>query len=955
MNTAVFGASLYPQGRLGFLASAGESRLRIIGFTHHHPKKRGDLAEALLPLLNDIDRASVRTALLSWSLEGVRYRLFAENELRNAPAQHLPTLVSTEWPEWESDHVLALPGTGGAYLLAAYEPAVVKETLDSLKPLSLPSPRLIPLPFLAIRALKAIPALAKQTTGVIELHGDSIDLFIARDGEILGHKRLEGGLDLAFGAIQEKLELKFIGSAAKLVYDGIYDFSENQEALVAPLGDLIAKALAEMETVVGTRIKHLLPLNLGPETKWLETEIARATSRDLTLFPPASLPEFEAECAVAENVASLHPLLLAMKTEKPFWQDLTLGADSPTGRQSLAAMLPEPAPAAPPPVTPAPTPAPPSEPARPSPSAAPHATEKANAETEPPSKAEAPKAPEKSPSPPPEKTSPAPEPIQSKEKETPVSPPPRTPTAATTTTEAAKSEENARTGGLAKKGKGGKGKNKGPRVALTPKYQANAGETPSTPKPPVKDETPTKTKVSPDSIGAEASAEEKKKPIALYAAAAAVVLILILVFAFSGGGEDSSDSEKVVSAPPIETEASAPDAVERLDEAEDAASNPTKTPETTGSASPTPSSPPKTPQTSLVTAETNPAGSDEDLASENTDVTNAEEAIEPEPAEPEVIILPTGGLLVSSTPSGARVFLNGEDAGTTPLVLSRVDVGAYDVRLELDEYAPESLSVEVKEGEIAAPEAITLTRLFANVAISSEPTGVPFSLYQLKDDERVMVQEGVTPQTIEELELFPYEVEFARSGWETRTLPADLTKGGVTIEVATTYVPGMLIVTSEPSGAEVRHGETLLGTTPLTLDDLAPGDYVIDARIDSFLGEPQEVAVVANETTELAFDLVDYDRVFQPTEVDVLPQAATQIEPERVPSILRQETVVVRVVVGPDGVPFQPEIVSSTRNSLNQLTIDTALLWRFQPAQYRGKPVRMLVTIPFVYNPLERF
>jgi hypothetical protein len=54
-----------------------------------------------------------------------------------------------------------------------------------------------------------------------------------------------------------------------------------------------------------------------------------------------------------------------------------------------------------------------------------------------------------------------------------------------------------------------------------------------------------------------------------------------------------------------------------------------------------------------------------------------------------------GALAVYSRPSGARVFVNGRGAGTTPLVLKNQNVGSRAVRIEMDGYEPWTSAVRV--------------------------------------------------------------------------------------------------------------------------------------------------------------------------------------------------------------------------------------------------------------------
>ena len=54
-----------------------------------------------------------------------------------------------------------------------------------------------------------------------------------------------------------------------------------------------------------------------------------------------------------------------------------------------------------------------------------------------------------------------------------------------------------------------------------------------------------------------------------------------------------------------------------------------------------------------------------------------------------------GLLAVESRPAGARVTLNGQPVGTTPLVLTNLDVGSRAVRLTLEGYQPWTSAVRV--------------------------------------------------------------------------------------------------------------------------------------------------------------------------------------------------------------------------------------------------------------------
>jgi hypothetical protein len=60
-----------------------------------------------------------------------------------------------------------------------------------------------------------------------------------------------------------------------------------------------------------------------------------------------------------------------------------------------------------------------------------------------------------------------------------------------------------------------------------------------------------------------------------------------------------------------------------------------------------------------------------------------------------------GSLAIDSIPVGARVFINNEPVGVTPLVLAEIPVGSRAVRLEADDHALWSSTIRVVAGQQA--------------------------------------------------------------------------------------------------------------------------------------------------------------------------------------------------------------------------------------------------------------
>jgi len=56
-------------------------------------------------------------------------------------------------------------------------------------------------------------------------------------------------------------------------------------------------------------------------------------------------------------------------------------------------------------------------------------------------------------------------------------------------------------------------------------------------------------------------------------------------------------------------------------------------------------------------------------------------------------------------------------------------------------------------------------------------------------------------------------------------------------------------------------------------------------------------------------------------------------------------TVVLRVVIGPDGVPSDPEVIKSSTPSADKSAVESVQRWRFRPATRKGKPIPMAAII----------
>ncbi|MCC7033018.1 MAG: PEGA domain-containing protein [Acidobacteria bacterium] len=153
---------------------------------------------------------------------------------------------------------------------------------------------------------------------------------------------------------------------------------------------------------------------------------------------------------------------------------------------------------------------------------------------------------------------------------------------------------------------------------------------------------------------------------------------------------------------------------------------------------------------------------------------------------------PAGRLLIRSAPGGATVFVDDERRGVTPAALRDLALGTRRVRVQRDGYVAEVLQVTLTRDRPSRSVEVRLRR--APVAAAETPT------------------------------------------------PA----------AAKT---GTLLVESRPSGATALVNGRPVGTTPVTLADLAPGTYTVQLRLAGFRPFTTTVRVVAGAQVRAAGSL----------------------------------------------------------------------------------------------------
>ena len=172
-----------------------------------------------------------------------------------------------------------------------------------------------------------------------------------------------------------------------------------------------------------------------------------------------------------------------------------------------------------------------------------------------------------------------------------------------------------------------------------------------------------------------------------------------------------------------------------------------------------------------TTLPTPPEASDEAAPQEET------EDKQPAQADPAA---PVGRLRVTSSPPGAQVFIDDEEAGETPLTLPGVPVGSYRVEVRRDGYKPYSETARVEENGLLTISP-ALEPLTGTLRISARPWGQLFINGEQQSAELTRAEVFELPVgshtiRVEHPELGAWQRDIALAGEETTELQVDLTQ-----------------------------------------------------------------------------------------------------------------------------------------------------------------------------------
>lgn len=204
----------------------------------------------------------------------------------------------------------------------------------------------------------------------------------------------------------------------------------------------------------------------------------------------------------------------------------------------------------------------------------------------------------------------------------------------------------------------------------------------------------------------------------------------------------------------------------------------------------------------------------------------------------------TDVLVVESNPPGARVFVDGEEKGTTPASVKGLGDGDHEVVLYSTDYGAFRQSLTGKGGHLVVDLRTGAGLGLGFVTIKTVPP-----------DARIEVngkKAGLSPLELP-LEAGAHTVHATKEGFKDADVPVEVARDArKTVEIRLEPKEGALLVLSDPAGADVELDGKTAGKTlePLTLKDIAPGIHGVRVTKQGFrTWEKADVLVRSERTT----------------------------------------------------------------------------------------------------------
>ena len=204
-----------------------------------------------------------------------------------------------------------------------------------------------------------------------------------------------------------------------------------------------------------------------------------------------------------------------------------------------------------------------------------------------------------------------------------------------------------------------------------------------------------------------------------------------------------------------------------------------------------------------------------------------------------------GSVTVTSTPSGALVFLDEKQVGQTPLTLDRIASGSHSLRLQAPQYAVERRNVSVADGQ-TANVAVTLAARFAEITVQAPQGAVVTVDGDRKGSGTLSWRQG------EGL----CDIVVSMAGHRDARRQLEVVAGRAqTVQFTPQPIYGSASVDSDPMDAEIWIDGKQYGVTPNVVERLLVGRHTLVLKKSGCADLQQQFSVEEGKEASLSVKL----------------------------------------------------------------------------------------------------
>ena len=314
--------------------------------------------------------------------------------------------------------------------------------------------------------------------------------------------------------------------------------------------------------------------------------------------------------------------------------------------------------------------------------------------------------------------------------------------------------------------------------------------------------------------------------------------------------------------------------------------------------------------------------------------------------EAERIANSPGILVVTTSPVGAQVSIDGGPVRLSPISLNDIMPGSHRVNISLEGYEPVELTADIAGTKTTDLGLIVLQRATGTLAVTSTPENIEFSVRPAGVPGARPIRQGRTPAQFDDLPPGDYSVTFSNPGWKDQVELVNVAKRATT-NVGTAFKSGAVMLTSTPAGATVSRNGQVIGITPLSVSNIPPQSVSYELTLAGY--DPVVVSGEIVEGQQLALDarLLSVDRIASSHEIATAPQPYDTPAPKLSAGRNLPPEVKVAFVVLRDGATRDVQVVGKVESSTAEECIAAVQRWKFKPATGRdGRPLNVRVTLP---------